>query len=117
MEAMAMLAIVVANAPAIPIRDVNMPAVMVLALPRLTPIVYPVLADIATVLAPVVACVAAMVTPVFSDVTAVFVPILTNIAAVLAPVFDPFTSPGSALLMSHPAFVMDILTRAFLAAA
>jgi hypothetical protein len=41
---------------------------MVLALPRLTPIVYPVLADIATVLAPVVACVAAMVPPIFTGV-------------------------------------------------
>jgi hypothetical protein len=66
MEVTAMVAIVVANAPALPIRDVNVPAVVLAAFPRLAAIMCPMLTRIA-----------AMVTPVFACVTTVFAPILS----------------------------------------
>jgi len=99
-----MLAIVVANAPAIPIRDVNMPAVMVPALPRLTPIVHSVLADIAAVLAPAVACVAAMVPPIFTGVAPMFAPITNRLVPTsfaLMVLGLAFVAPNVPFLMSR----------------
>jgi hypothetical protein len=74
-EVAAMVAIVIANAPALPIRDVNMFAVVLAAFPRLAAVMCPVFTRITAMIAPVIPRVTSMVTPVFTGITAVFTPI------------------------------------------
>lgn len=85
-----MAAIIVANAPAIPIRDVNVLAV-----------VLPAFARFATIVRPVLAGVAAVLPPIFAGIAPVFAPILS----LLMPPGFAFVVLRLALMVLRFAFV------------
>lgn len=106
MEVTAMTAVVVANPPAIPIRNMDVSAIVLAPLTRLAPVMYPVLADVAAVLTPIFACIAAMIAAIF-----------TGVATMLASILHSFVAAG-ALVLSRTAFVAPdipfLMTDAFM---